>query len=277
MKKITPQKLSKRLTQYGALTLALAGIAGANAQEEIIYTDIPDYSGPNYWIDFDGDATNDIVIFSASSGLFVNAFGSNNILGSAYSHYNSTQGWDETLVYPFALDSGAIISAGQNSWFNQNNYAHAYSSLNWNSCSGGNWCNDDKYLGVQFKIGADTHYGWARLDVGTSGTDWTLKSYAYHKSPDALILAGQTTSLGIGDNTLSKVKIVALHKSIGLYNLQNATKYRLFNITGKEVLKGTTNNRDYVIEAPTLASGIYIVELGDTKSSAIFRKKVVLQ
>jgi hypothetical protein len=32
-----------------------------------------------------------------------------------------------------------------------------------------------------------------------------------------------------------------------------------------------------VIEVPALASGVYVVELGDTGSNAIIRKKIVLQ
>jgi hypothetical protein len=48
-------------------------------------------------------------------------------------------------------------------------------------------------------------------------------------------------------------------------------------MTGQEVLKGSTNERDFVIEVPTLASGVYILELGDTNTNVVIRKKVVLQ
>ena len=47
-------------------------------------------------------------------------------------------------------------------------------------------------------------------------------------------------------------------------------------MTSQEVLKGTTNNRDYVIEAPSLSSGVYVLELTDTNSKGVIRKKVVL-
>ena len=47
MKKTTSQKLSKRLAQYSALTAAITSISGISAQEQIVYTDIPDYSGQN--------------------------------------------------------------------------------------------------------------------------------------------------------------------------------------------------------------------------------------
>jgi hypothetical protein len=281
MKKITSQKFSKRLAQYGALSVAIAGVAGANAQDQIGYTNIdPDYSGtpdPYYVIDFDGDAFGDLVIVSNSGlGVLAFAYGSNKVLGSVYSFVYSSN--TIGLVYPFALDSGAVISAGQNSWLNATDFYSGNNILNVYSCYFGVWCDvQDKFIGVQFKIGSNTHYGWARLDVATNGNIWTLKDFAYNKTPDASINAGQTTSLGIENNELNKIKVVALNKSIGLYNLPERSSYNIFSITGKNVLKGNTSQRDYVIEVPTLASGVYVLELTDTNSKGVIRKKVVLQ
>jgi hypothetical protein len=84
-------------------------------------------------------------------------------------------------------------------------------------------------------------------------------------------------NLSIHDDKLNQIKIVALNKSIGLYNLPSSASYNLYIISGQEVLKGSTNQRDHVIEASSLASGVYIVELGDTNTNAVIRKKVVLQ
>ena len=283
MKKTTSKNLSKRLANYGALSAAIAGLSGINAQEQIDYTDInPDYSGipdPYYIIDFDGDTANDFVVYQTVNGLYGYVYGSNKLLGSVFAFTSSTYSSYIGLIYPFALNDGAIISGGQNSWLNQYyGFDSGFNILNVLSGAYGNWYDvSDKFLGVQFKIGANTHYGWVRLSVGTSGSSWTIKDYAYNITPNAPILAGQTTSLGIGDDNISKVKIVALNKSIGLYNLQNKTNFRLLNMTGQEILKGTTENKDYVIEASTLASGVYIVELGDIDTNTFFRKKIVLQ
>lgn len=75
----------------------------------------------------------------------------------------------------------------------------------------------------------------------------------------------------------SRIKIVALNKSIGLYNLPEASSYTLYNVTGQEVMQGTTNKSVYVIEANTLASDVYIAQIKDTNSDAVIRKKLVLQ
>jgi len=58
MKKITPQKLSKRPVQYGAFSIAIAGVTDASGQ--IIYTDVnPDINVADgfYYIDMDNDGT----------------------------------------------------------------------------------------------------------------------------------------------------------------------------------------------------------------------------
>jgi len=279
MKKITSQKLYKRLTKYSALSVAISGVAVANGQIE--YYDVnPDEGGINTFslIDFDQNGEPEFIITQYSTWGTLNDKNAIRMFPvQAYVSGNaviaSTSG---PFIYPLALDSSALIS-NANAYWNSN---YSYMDLAYGNCYlNSNWCSPgvmDKYLGLRFKIGSSIYYGWARLDITNSST-WTLKDYAYNSTPDASILAGQGGPLGIDDNDLSKIKIVALHKSIGLYNLQEVTNYRLYNMTGQEVLKGTTDNRDYVIEAPTLASGIYIVELGDTTSSAVFRKKVVLQ
>ena len=69
---------------------------------------------------------------------------------------------------------------------------------------------------------------------------------------------------------------MALNKSIALFNLPQQTNFRLFNITGQSVLDGKIENNTHVIEANTLASGIYIIELTDASSKSVIRKKLIL-
>ncbi len=276
MKKTTRKDLSKRLARYGALSVALAGIIDANGQ--IVYTDVdPDEggSGVNYALDLNNDSVVDFNIVggpvqSYPSLYFVGIYGNSSnasILGESSSPY----------VYPFALDNGNVISSGQTTWFDA---SASSGTLNFASCYGGtgnsNWCGvTDKYLGLRFDVGGNTYYGWARLDVNLTGKSWTIKDYAYNSVPGEAITAGQTV-LGIDDNELNKVKIVALHKTIGLYNLPNKSKYQLFSLTGQSVLSGETGLNTHVIEAKNLATGIYILELEDLSSKAVIRKKVLL-
>ncbi|WP_452226729.1 T9SS type A sorting domain-containing protein [Lacinutrix cladophorae] len=278
MKKTTlknSSNLKKRLAQYGALTAAIAGVADANGQ--IIYTDItPDEGGAGvqYLLDMDNDGTDDFSIrhFSLSTYGYSPR---NNLFAAPISSNGAILGIDSTYDYPFALNAGQTISSSQTTWLPGNGY---YKTMNYNSCgySSSQWCDaTDKYLGLRFEIAGAIHYGWARLDVNQdSGSGWLIKDYAYNSVAGEAIDAGQT--LSVDEYAINEVKIVSLNKSIALYNLPQNTNYKLLDISGKSVLSGTINDHTYVIEANGVSNGIYIVELTDTFTKAVIRKKIVL-
>lgn len=270
MKKTTPKIFGKLLSRYGALTTAILGISKANG--DIIYTDVdPDDGGfqAYYRLDLDNNGQADFIIDHNTP--FLKFFpvqyyvGPGNAVSAKYN-------------YPNVGSFDDVISSGNPSW--KSNYVNMF--LNAKSCtfSYPQWCDvTDGYLKLRFLIGTEIHYGWARLDVANNAGytgNWIIKDYAYNSIPDAPIKAGQM-ALGFDDNVFSKIKVVALNKSIGLYHLPESTKYNVYSMTGQEVLKGTTDNHDYVIEAPSLSSGVYVLELTDTNSKGVIRKKVVLQ
>ncbi|WP_055443600.1 T9SS type A sorting domain-containing protein [Lacinutrix himadriensis] len=273
MKKTTlknSSNLTKRLAKYGALSAAIAGIADANGQ--IVFTDVnPDFAGGNgtsYALDMDNDSVFDFGIIGSTAPAigFYGALPSNSWVGS-----------NPSFKYPFALDSGAVISSAQSIWYGGTSNV---GTLNYTSCyngiGGSNWCGvTDKFLGLRFQIAGNTHYGWAKLDVSLSGDSFTVKEYAYNSVPDESIIAGQT-ELSIDEFAINKVKIVSLNKSIALYNLPQNTDYTLFDISGKSVLNGSINDQTYVIEANGISNGIYVVELTDTYTKSVIRKKIVL-
>ena len=280
MKKTTKSlKLSKQLAKYGALTAAMASIADASGQ--IVYTDVdPDFSGNSgdeFFLDLNQDAVNDFRVHQSGYDLFIEPLtASNSVLGSGAASYN--------YVYPYALSSGAVISSGQNTWLNQG-FSAGYQSLNYGSyssyfsfsnCSFGFWCDEtDKFLGLRFTVSGNIHYGWVKLDATFNG-GWTIKEFAYNSTPDESIEAGQQV-LGVTSNDLQDVRVVGLNKSIGLYNLTEATEYTLYNIEGKQLLNGKIENvNSSVIEANQMASGIYILELNTLESNSTLKKKVVL-
>jgi hypothetical protein len=272
MKKTTQTNLTKRLSQYGALTAAIAGVVDANGQ--VTYTDLglTQVDQLAYDLDVDNDGTPEFRFWNNSNSyLFVKPnFSNAGILGSSYSSY----------VYPFALNSGATISNGQTTWFPGNGL---YQSMNFINCLYGNWCDPttDKYLGLRFSISGQTHYGWARVSVYNlpglgdyPNSGWAITGYAYEATANTPIIAGNT--LGVEDREFNNLKIVALHKSIALYNLPESTAFTLYSLTGQSILKDKTNQNTYVIEANTIASGVYILEVTDTHSKAVLKKKIVL-
>jgi len=283
MKKTTSKNLSKRLSRYGSLSLALAGVATANGQ--IVYHDVnPDFDGSSdYYLNLnpdDGmtpagvaDAIDDFRIFSDAGTdpapfvrILVERLGSNSLIASS-----------ALYTYPLALSSNYTISNSNTNWTNQQFQTLAFSYTSTSACFG-NWCTStDKYLGLRFDINGNTHYGWAKLDVNVNAGNitWSVKEYAFNMTPDEAIDAGQKT-LGVDEMIFSKTKIVALHKTISLYNLPESTDYKLYTITGQSVLEGRINQNTYVIEANTMATGLYVLEVRDHNSGAMLKKKVLL-
>jgi hypothetical protein len=278
MKVATSPKLTNRLVQYGALSLAFIQLE--NIEGQIIYKDIQDSGGQYavFVLDMDGDAQGDFNIRHNSSTFSFPAYGIYpfDYLAIWPAMSNAVLGKDQNgFQYPFAMNESAIISAGNPNWRSNFNYQY----LNSFSCAflGSEWCDvTDKYLGLRFKIGGDTHYGWARLDVGIAPDDWVIKDAAYNSVAGASIMAGQGIPLGIDEDGLSDTRIVSLNKSLAFYNLPGQVNYKIYNMTGQSVMEGSLNKELDVIEAHGLSNGVYIVELNDNASTHRLRKKVVL-
>jgi hypothetical protein len=74
------------------------------------------------------------------------------------------------------------------------------------SWSSGQWLNvRDRFLGLRFEIGGETHFGWARISVqsvhGTSITA-TLLGYAYEATAGKAITAGRTSGPDAGASAM---------------------------------------------------------------------------
>ncbi|WP_340075893.1 T9SS type A sorting domain-containing protein [Leptobacterium sp. I13] len=264
MKKTTSSKLTKQLSAYGAMTVALAGITDANGQ--IVYTDIPDVSrgtGGSLLIDMN-PADTDGSEFEIENTGFPGT--------SERVRINILKAGDGFAAvgadYPTAFSGASVISSGL-SWRDTQPFDLSYSVGIGNFGGAG-----DKYLGVRFNIGGSFHYGWIRANV-VSLSDWTIKDFAYNATPGASINAGQTT-LGVDTNLATNVRIASLNKTISLHNLPGSTSYQLYSMTGQSLLEGSIEGSTYAIEGSNLASGIYILQLTDLDTNATLRKKVAL-
>ena len=193
------KKIKTKLAKYVAVAAAVGAVSESEAA--IIYTDeTPDFaggSGSQYFLDLNNDGIDDFRIhattayttsygYTYGANLYLQPLAANNeALGTGTTNY----------AYPFALSSGAPISNGAGSWFN-NSFSGGAMSLNYGSCGFGNWCNvTDGFIGLRFNIGGNTHYGWVRLDVGGSGNVWTVKDYAYEDIAGTPILAGDMVTI----------------------------------------------------------------------------------
>ncbi len=187
--------LEKRLLAYAASASITAIVSSLPAGAEIVYTPTnqPIYFGyDSYNLDLNHDGVIDFEfahIFTCTTFCesYVDVFGAVNS--------NQPIGGGPPSSYASALRRGALIGSNRKfEPFGRMAYAISYlGSVEWR----GPWANGGKgvknrYLGLKFQIGNETHYGWARLNVTTSFSGFTpvLTGYAYETEADRPIEAG---------------------------------------------------------------------------------------
>jgi len=122
---------------------------------------------------------------------------------------NGAEGWTGYQRFAFAVKAGAPIGPEQ--------YFPGQQMASINAGPGatyyvGSWVNvKSRYIGLQFKINGEFHYGWARLSVQVQkySTTGTLTGYAYETIPGKAIIAGATKGQDDAETTAS-LKIESL-------------------------------------------------------------------
>lgn len=117
----------------------------------------------------------------------------------------------------------------------------------------------DKYLPLKFDIGLNTHYGWVRINVNATCTQYIVKDYAYNATAGQMILAGQT--VGINDNLISKADVTFTGNQLNVINIEhintNDLIFSLYDAGGKKIIE----TKQTTIDTKPLAKGIYIAEI----------------
>jgi hypothetical protein len=296
------QDFNQRLKAYSALSsgVLLASVAGA----QIVYTDVsPDVTinstNSHYDVDMNNNSTPDFRLLHVPISSVVNTtmYGipiTVNVNGDAIAvgaGTNALVGFTSTInsstVYvPAALALNTPINATASWQTNTASYgtqtlavkvdvtvsAVGYSGTE----TGGDWLGEtNKYLGVKFSIGANTHYGWIRLDVALDATSAVIKDFAYDATPDAPILAGDmiTTSIPELGEILFWKQQNNISLNFGDIEFQNA-EISIYNALGQVVKSENTSEKSTNISTDDLNSGLYIVSvvIGNEKTSFKFIK-----
>ena len=295
------QDFNQRLKAYSALSsgVLLASVAGA----QIVYTDVsPDVTINSTNSHYDGDMNNNSTpdfrimhqpinsTFTTVGGMPITAYatgdaivaiaGNNGIVGSTGSLYGIT------YYAPSVLNLNAPINSTANWQTNTASYGtHTLGADLFIETAGGfvtmsesigNWLGEtNKYLGVKFSIGANTHYGWIRLDVALDATSAVIKDFAYDATPDAPILAGDmiTTSIPELGEILFWKQQNNISLNFGDIEFQNA-EISIYNTLGQVVKSENTSEKNTNISTDDLNSGLYIVSvvIGNEKTSFKFIK-----
>jgi hypothetical protein len=200
------ESFQQHLNMY-ALAASAAGIGilalAQPSEAKIVYTKTHQVIGANgiYNLDLNHDGTVDFLIQQIGYCNSSSCYGFQRWLLAKEALGNAVQGsiGNHGAHYAAALKLDArigphqrFISAGNNGetmifvWQDQDfRIPYTY----------GKWINvNSRYLGLKFKIGRKTHYGWARLSVHNQvgKITATLTGYAYETIPNKVIIAGQT-------------------------------------------------------------------------------------
>jgi len=273
MKKITSKKFSKRLLQYGALSVAALGVTDAAGQ--IIYTDVdPDVTiavGETFSIDFNADALENMNLSNPdglTGGNAALAFPSS---GGAFVGIEAGG-----FQYPALLAEGDAIddASGYTA-------TGARGDLNYYGCAYSNsqWCDTviDGYLGVRFDdlTNGTTHYGWVRFDTDVNGTNLMIvKDFAFNSTPDEGILAGEGT-LGVNDQSFNGFNYYVANNVLNLSANTSLESVQLYNLLGQQIVSQKLSNSNETVNLASFSQGVFIVKVnieGQTKSFKIIKK-----
>jgi hypothetical protein len=276
MKKIT--QFDTKMKAYSAMALCFAGAGVANAQ--IVYTDVnPDITvttvPDSCIIDFNNDATPDYIIKRfdwsgnpANSAVIMPPAVNNGIM--------ATMG--ATVPYVSALAAGAAIDGTVTTWITNDGVdpqlmkfglASTYSGTTYGHFNDG----ADHFIGCEFMIGADVHYGWVRVSCASGGASGTIKDYAYNTAVGGAITAGQMA--GIDDVVAVESNIYSFNKNVH-FNFSSSIQgeINVYNSLGELILNDNIEGQKTVIDMSAQASGIYMIKVASNKGD--FVKKISL-
>jgi hypothetical protein len=141
---------------------------------------------------------------------------------------------------------------------------------NWNGVT-------DKYLGLQFVVGGNTHYGWARLDCNAIGDSVVVKDYAFDATPNTGIMTGNMGASLTETQIENLVKFVnQANNSVKVVvngNLTNGV-VSVISSTGQVVSTDVIKDKTFFVDMNNLSSGIYMVNV--TFNEGATTKKIIV-
>lgn len=289
------KQLLKKLSAF--IVTAILFSASANAQ--IVYTDVnPDstmYCASNCTLNYNLDLNND-----ANNDFLLTAFRVDppQIGNETYSNVTASplngNAVKDTLVnsinVSIPLQFSAVIDS--NLLLNQSWQTSGSQSLK-NGLFGGSLLSDtvwglwdslsDYYLGLRLLQSGQTYYGWVRLrvDVTSFYASVIIRDYAYNSIPDQPILAGQTTTTEIIENSFtSSINLFPNpadnHLTIALGSNNKNVEVTITDITGKIIYLTTLTETDKIeVNTNEFATGIYVVKV--QAAGSIGTKKLIME
>ena len=289
--------MNKQLLIKLSVFIFTAILFSASTNAQIVYTDVtPDQvisattipSMEDYNIDLNNDGISDYKISCSRSGgicplapssrLYINFISDSALNSNAVVTGTS-------ITYPLAMNFNDSISSG----LSFSSFGYLRRNTSGGPCTGtfGVWSYSiDRYLGLKLIVGANTYYGWARMqiDVITGIPSCTIKDYAYNSIPNQPILAGETGTgpTGIFENSFAasinlfpnpfstqttlQTETHLLNASVIVYNSVGQIVKRIDNFSGQTIIFRRDN----------LPSGLYFIQITQDNKAISAAKLVVL-
>lgn len=283
MKKNYKISTNQKLAAYSTMAAALMA-QGLQVGAEVVYTDIEDVTleiGDVYDIDVDGDGTLDFhfavssVTGSNGTWSFGTAFGMYTGVGGTLNQAMGTVG----AYYNYASNLNAGDSIGPDGpWLAYTSvYNAAVIASNFYGISYGQFPGaGEGYMGIQFEISGNVHYGWVRLESDINDVYITLMDMAYENVADTPIEAGATTSpSAIPEISASLVNVYSFGSTVYINNTgMNQPSVNIYDLNGKLILSQDLNGGNNIIDMSQVAEGNYLVCIKSDEGSTT--KKVFL-
>lgn len=283
------EKTNAKLAAYSAMAgaFALTGV-GANAQTDIIYTDIDDVTlniGEFTVLDIDGNGTIDyyfeVVENTAGNWSFARLFGYLPTYSYGASNNQFVGYMGAFLPYGSALEEGFPVAPsasfiGTASYGNVGFLASIYSGVTYGQFAD----QDEKFLGIRFNIDGEVNYGWIRMSATVGPVTLTIHDFAYREGADEGIDAGQKENddpVAISTIDASKINAYSFGSNIhiAVNNLDaNTATVKVLNAVGQTVYSNTLNQSGMQIDLSAAAEGVYIVNI--IADGSVYNKEVFI-
>ncbi len=286
------------IKEYSALAVSIL-LFQKETDAQIIYTDIPDASVSSnspLFIDLNNDGVFELKLkkevyfyYDSGSGPWYTNFWQFDLYAIPENN-NAVVGNGDDWVQ--ALNLGIPIN-DNSPWLTDDSFKMGYWGMSigdygdggqwtWTSIWGsGEWAGNgnDRYLGVQFVHGVDTLYGWVRIfieDVAYFGA--TVKDYAYQKTPNTSIQAGENFAVGSPEVKEQDLVVHSLpNKTIELFlNTPEfiGGKITILNILGQLIETSYLDKSVKRIVLQNSPAGLYAISV--TKNGKQLNKTIVL-
>lgn len=290
MKAGNKNALISRLKTYSSCASALIGI-NQTAKAGVVYTDVdPDVNigiNQEYNLDLNNDNVIDfrLTITTTTTSDF---YGQPAVANVGYFEcLNSNQAVVKTYSFMGSQmylakvhNSGDVVNANMQ-WYSSV-YLGAEILVNGNPVADlGGWVgSSDKFVALKLKAGANTYFGWVRLDVNSLCSKITIKDYAYNDVSGGSINCGDGMSgSGIKNSlALENISIYGFQNKVYVNFLKEKNPYgtiTIFNALGQTVYTNSIAEAQSTITMDEPVGNFFMISVQTEKGTLV--KKVFLK